>query len=110
MSAASCLAYFGLKFQIRSDELEAIEQRSDPRIIMSRRVGLDHYFGNFGGSEEKLALFVGTQIALLGPENNIEFVINESELQEIINLTKNKIRETGLSGSPSLHLQWHTDM
>ena len=77
MSADACLAFYGLRFEVRSEEIEGLEMRSDPRVLATRKVRLKHYWANFGAQGERYLLFVGAQLGVLGPE-----------------------------GEPSLYLQW----
>jgi len=39
MSSDTFIAYFGLRFELSADEIEAVELRSDPRIVAARRAG-----------------------------------------------------------------------
>src|SRR5947209_19965588 len=72
MSASACIAFYGLRFDIRPDEIAALESRSDPRMVAARKAGLKHYWGNFGAPGEHYFLFVGYQLGTLGPENSPE--------------------------------------
>ncbi len=74
--------------------------------MAARRVGLNHYWGNFGGLEEKHRLFIGAQPAVPGPENSDEINLSSSELQNSFNETSAKLKEAALVGEPSLYLQW----
>jgi hypothetical protein len=68
MSADACLAFYGLRFEVRSEEIEGLEMRSDPRVLATRKVRLKHYWANFGAQGERYLLFVGAQLGVLGPE------------------------------------------
>ena len=60
MSAATTIAFIGVRFEIRTDEeIDSLERRSHPEIIRARKAGLDHYWGNFAAPGERNLLFVG---------------------------------------------------
>ena len=109
MSADACIAFYGIRFEIGRDEIAALEARSDVRMVAARRAALKHYWGNFGKPGERYLLFVGAKLAILGPENISELTLTSHDLQSVIELTKSKIRAAGLSGEPSLYLQWERD-
>jgi hypothetical protein len=110
MSSDTFVAYFGLKFEVNADEIEAIELRSDPRIATARRAGLKYYFGNFAGLQENNLMFVGAQLGILGPENSRFIDIELGQLQQLIDKTKTALVDAGFEGTPSLHLQWQPDI
>ena len=66
MSADSCVVYYGLRYHVLLEELEALETRTDPRVVAARKVGLRAYFGNFAAPDERFLLFIGAQIGVLG--------------------------------------------
>lgn len=109
MSADACLAFYGIRFEIASDEIEGLETRSDPRLIAARRTGLKTYWGNFGGIGERYLLFVGANLAVLGPENQSDVAFGLSEFQAIVDSTKARLLSAGLAGEPSLYIQWQQD-
>ena len=100
---------FGLRYQVRPEEFEGLELRSDARVVAARKAGLKHYWGNFGGLEQKHLLFIGAQLGVLRPENAEEINLSSSELQDLFDKTRTKLSEASLTGDPSLHLQWHPD-
>lgn len=51
MSANACVVYFGLRFDVPADGIEAVETRSDPRIVAARKAGLKSYWGNFAARQ-----------------------------------------------------------
>jgi hypothetical protein len=110
MSADSCIAYFGLRFEIGSEEVEGIELRSDRRVVAARRAGLKYYWGNFGGLQNSYLLFIGAQLGITGPENPESVDISSVDLQELIDRTKAKLIEVGFEDVPSFHLQWQPDV
>lgn len=109
MSADACIAFYGLRFEIRADEIESLEDRTDSRMLAARRAGLKHYWGNFGAPGERYLLFVGAQLAKLGPENSSELSQSSRDLLAVMESTKVKLGAAGLTGEPSFYLQWQPD-
>ncbi len=109
MSANACVIYFGLRFEIPPDGIEAIETRSDPRIVAARKAGLKSYWGNFGAPDEQYLLFIGAQLAVMGPENQAEVTLGVPELEAVVASVREKLEAAGLAGMPSLHIQWQPD-
>jgi hypothetical protein len=110
MSADTCIAYFGLRFEVDPDEVEGIELRSDQRVVAARKSGLKYYWGNVGGLQETYVMFVGAQLALMGLENSLAVDVSSDDLQDVIGKTRAKLVEAGFEGEPSLHLQWQPDV
>ena len=109
MSANACIIFYGLRFEISSHEIEALEMRSDRRMVAARKVGLKHYWANFGSPGERYLLFVGAKLGILGPENSPEVILQTRELQATFDATKAKLEAAGLTGEPELHIQWLPD-
>jgi hypothetical protein len=110
MSADTCIVFFGLRYEVRPGEIERLELKSDARVMAARKVGLNCYWGNFGGLEEKYLLFVGTQLGILGPENAQEIKFVPTEVQDLFDSTRAKLNEASLVGEPSLYVQWQPDL
>ena len=110
MSRDTFIAYFRLRFEISADEVEALELRSDTRVIAARQSGLKYYWGNFGGLQERYLLFVGEQIGILGVENSDEVSMSLSDARLSFDAVKEKLEKVGLSGTPELHLSWQPDI
>jgi hypothetical protein len=106
MSTDACIVYFGLRYEMREDEIEGVERRLDPRIVAARKVGLKHYWGNFGGVDEKYLLFIGSELGVLGPENANAINLSKNELKALFDNTGVKLNEAGFAGVPSLYLEW----
>ncbi len=109
MSADACVAFYGLRFEVGRDEIEGLESRSDARLVAVRKAGLKHFWANFAAPGERYLLFVGAQLAILGPENESELVLPSHDLQTLMESTKTKLQAAGLSGDPSLYFQWEPD-
>lgn len=110
MSSDTFIAYFGLRFEIGPYEVEALEERSDARIAAVSELGLKHYWGNFGGLEERYLLFVGEEIGIFGQENISEISLSLNDCRISIEVMKGKLEKAGLSGVPELHLNWQPDV
>lgn len=110
MSTDTCVAYFGLRFEIETDEMEGIESRTDSRVVLARKTGLKYYWGNFGGLNERYLLFVGYEIGILGPENLQHVVLSVSEAEGAFESTRRKLEEGGFVDVPSIHMIWQPDV
>ncbi len=105
MSANACVVFYGLRFEVSPDEIEGLELRSDPRMLVARKAGLKHYWANFGSPGERYLLFIGANLAVLGPENSFELVLEAPDLQGILTATGLKLEASGLAGVPALYVQ-----
>ncbi len=105
MSASTCLVFYGLRFEVAKAQIEPLEKRSHPTLRAARRVGLKHYWGNFGAPGDRYLLFVGANLGLLGIENSLEIRHTESDLKILIEEAKAKLKDSGLSGEPALYAQ-----
>src|SRR5580704_11056065 len=99
MSAASCVIFYGLRYEVSPFEIEKLETRSDERVAAARKVGLTSYWGNFCAPNERYLLLVGAQIAIIGPENRAEVQISDSEFEAIVGSVRAKLTATGIQGS-----------
>ncbi len=109
MSADSSIAYFGFRFEISSDEIAGLEDRTDTRLVAALSQNLDDFWSNFGSPGEQYLLFIGTHLAWLGPENNLSIMVTAHEMLNIIATTKAKLAAAGFAGEPSFHFQWDPD-
>jgi hypothetical protein len=110
MSANACLVYYGLRFEVSRNEIENLETRSDARMVAARKAGLRHFWANFGAPGERHLLFIGAQLAIMGPENKLELAMQSQELLTLMESTKAKLHTAALAGEPSLYLQWKPDV
>ncbi|HJT35521.1 MAG TPA: hypothetical protein VJ783_26070 [Pirellulales bacterium] len=104
MSTNAALVFYGVRFEIDENEIEACERRSDSRIAVARRHGLAHFFENMDEGR-RFVLFVGARLGWLGPENSSEVQIGSIELSDLIKKTDASLAEAGFQG-PSLYMQW----
>jgi len=110
MSASACVVFFGLRYEIDRNEIEALETRSDTRIVAAKKSGLQYYWANFGTPGERYLLFVGAKIAVLGLEDNLQFSLSAEDFLALLESTKTKLKTADLNGPVSLHLQWLQDL
>lgn len=104
MSADAFIAFYGVRFDLSEDELEAVEERSDPRIAAARSQKLQTHLGRLTDGESHF-LLIGTKLAILGIEHDASRTISDGELEEIMRTTTIKLQSAGLRGTPELHLQ-----
>ena len=110
MSAPSFLAFYGIRLEVRQHEIEALEERSDARLVAARKYGLKHYWGNFGVPGERWLLFVGANIGIFGVENQSEAQFESEALQRLFIETESKLRQAGFDETPKLYLQWQPEV
>jgi hypothetical protein len=110
MSADACVVYYGLRFEVAPDEIEALERRTDQRMVAARSAGLKTFWANFGAPDKRYLLFVGAELGLLGLEGEAAVQVDDRELQAIIESTVAKLQSAGLPGEPKLHMQWYADV
>ena len=109
MSADACIVYIGIRYDVSASEIEGLELRTDARQRAAKRVGLNSYWGNFGGSEDRYLLLVGTEIEVLGPENRSWSSVTVERLKDIISGTEDALEEAELEGDCALHIEWLED-
>lgn len=111
MSAPSCLVVFGVRMDVKEDELESLEERTHAHMIAARQNHLQHYWGNFGQPDENYFLFIGTVLGVFGPENLRELNLSEEKLIHVMRDTKSKLQSAGFAAATaSLHVQWMPDV
>lgn len=106
MSAGACVAYLGLRFDVAEPEIKLLEQRRDPRQIAAKYAGLSTYWANFGGAIERYVLFVGTKVAILGPDDDRTNTLPAEYLADAIATTEERLRKGLFAGTVDLHLEW----
>ena len=110
MSASACVAFYGLRFTILPGEIENLELRTDPRQIAARKADLATYWGNFGGENDRYVLFVGTKIAVLGPEGEHASALPHRRLLHLMSDTVDRLDSSGLVGDVGLYMEWEADV
>ena len=109
MSADTCITYFGLRYDVGPDEIELLERKRDARQVAAHRAGLKSYWGKFAGHEDRHLLFVGAEVATLGPENRLSAKISPEDLARLLSQTLDGLRSSGLTGEVALHFEWQLD-
>lgn len=109
MSASACVAFLGLRYELIGDEIENLEERTDPRQVAAKRAGLTTYWGNFGGDRARYVLLIGTKIAILGPESHLSSATTFDQMSQVMLETKTRVGDAGLLGEVGLHLEWLAD-
>ena len=110
MSADSFLVFYGVQRRLADDEMEQCEVRKHLWMIAAQEAGLQHYWGNFSiEGDENYLLFVGRNLGIFGAEGKAELQISDAELQSIAQDTKQRLKEAGIAGTPTLHIQYAPD-
>ena len=109
MTPPTCIAFYGLRFDISLDEIEALELRTDRRIVAARKNGLQFYWGRFSAPDERYLLVVGGRIGIMGPENQLAIAVSDFEFEAIKSTTKATLLAAQLEGECSLHILWEID-
>ena len=105
MGADEFIAFYGLRYTLTDPEMDAVEQRSDARVIAARRPKLQTYTGRLTDGEPHF-FFVGTCLGVFGVENESERSVEAATLEQIMRETAAKLQAAGLPGTPRLHLQF----
>lgn len=111
MGADSVILFYGVRYQITDEsEVEQLSARKHPLIEAAKRVGLEHYWGNFSieGGEYYL-LYVGKKIASIGYEGINELELSDEQFSIIKEDTKEKLMRAGFSLTPALFAQFEPD-
>ena len=103
MGADVFLAFYGLRYTLSAGELEAVEQRTDARVISARRAKLHTHFGRLTDGEPYF-LLVGTRLGVFGVENEPARSYEAAALEQVMRETAAKLQAAGLPGTPALHL------
>ncbi len=106
MSAAACVLFIGLRYDLAEHEVAGCEERSDPRLIAARRQGLASYWGRFIGSARHV-LLVGTKLSVVGPEDQLAARFPADYLAATIEQTCAHLVLAGLDGDVALHVEFH---
>jgi hypothetical protein len=107
--SATTIAFYGIRLNLGEDEIEALEDRSHPALLSARKVGLQHYWGNFGAPGESYLLFVGKLLGKLGVEDASELRVDAAQLGQIAAEVSSKLSSEGFSELPALLLQYQPD-
>jgi len=111
MGADSCVVYYGVRYQVTGEtELEQLEARTHPLMQAAKRAGLQYYWGNFSmeGGEYHL-LLVGREIGVFGLEGIGERELADTEFQQMMQDTRERLQRGGFSLVPALQIQFEPD-
>jgi hypothetical protein len=111
VSAPSALVFFGLRFEVASEqESESLELRTDARIVRARAAQLDHYFGTFQvGDRTRDLLFIGKKLASVGLEMGAPGELSQSELEDAVKETALRLAAAGWETRPRLFVEFEPD-
>jgi hypothetical protein len=109
MSAPSCLVFYGIRFELRRNELDALERQTDARMLVARKNGLKDYWGNFDEPGEKWLLFIGENLGVFGIEGESSAQQEAPALQGLMGETDAKLRQAGFNEVSRLYVQWTPD-
>jgi len=104
MGADAFVAFYGVRYVLTDDEVEAVETNHDRRVRAARGAKLHTYMGRLTDGEPYF-LLIGMRLGILGVENDSYRCLDASGLERIMADTKGKLAEAGLSDEPHLHLQ-----
>ena len=111
MGANSCVVYYGVRYQV-TDKTELAELGADkhPLIEAAKRVGLQHYYGNFSmdGGEYHL-LLIGREVGIFGLEGIGERELADAELQAMMQDTRERLQRGRFSLVPAFQIQFEPD-
>ena len=111
MGADSCVVYYGVRYQVTDEsELEQLSARTHPLMRAAEQAGLQYYWGNFAmdGGEYNL-LLIGTEIGVFGLEELGERELADSDLEQIMLDTRERLQRAGFSLVPALQIQFEPD-
>jgi hypothetical protein len=105
MGADIVYAFFGVRYQIESDdELEQLETGEDPRLKAARKAKLQFCLARMTDGEPHF-LLIGTKIGAFGVEGASAAELSEPELAGVVAAAKAKLREAGIEEEPKFLLQ-----
>ncbi|MEQ1646827.1 MAG: hypothetical protein ABL959_25455 [Pyrinomonadaceae bacterium] len=111
MGADSVTIFYGIRFQIEDKaEIDKLLIAKHPLVRAGKKVGLNHYWGNFSrdGGEYYL-LYIGTEIGTFGHEGSSDIEISDDRFARIQRDTRKKIAKAGFSLVPSFFAQFEPD-
>ena len=111
MGADSCVVYYGVRYQVTDEsELEQLSARTHPLIRAAEQAGLQYHWGNFAldGGEYNL-LIIGREIGVFGLEELGEREVADSELAQLMQDTRERLKRAGFSLVPALQIQLEPD-
>ena len=110
MGAESFLLYYGLRFAVSEEEIESMETKTHPFQVEAVKAGLDSWWGNYatdGG--EDYYFFVGKQLGVFGAEYSGFLSVSDEGLAQVLQETKEKLKQAGFRKTATLLAQWEPD-
>lgn len=108
MSSNACVVYFGIRYDVKPDEIEALEARSDERVQKARKAGLSSYWANFGPGDRHV-LLIGSKLGVLGPEDRLSLTLDANNVVDLVSATNKKLEAAGFEPRGALHCEWLSD-
>lgn len=104
MGADALIVFYGLRFSLNDAEVDAIENRTDARVIAAQRAKLQTYCGRVTDGQPHF-LLIGTRLGVFGVENESERSIDAPQWEQVTRETTAKLVAAGLTDPPQLHFQ-----
>ncbi|MGC4007079.1 MAG: hypothetical protein QM811_29730 [Pirellulales bacterium] len=111
MGADAFIAFYGVRYILTDAELDAVEEKTDARVVAAKRTNLQAHFGRLTDGQPWF-LLVGTRLGVFGSQNESQRSLNASQLEHVMRDTVAKLEMARLQGEPMLYLQyeaqqWH---
>jgi hypothetical protein len=105
VGADAFYVFFGVRFVVQSDvELERLEMGEDVRLTTARRAHLQTCLDR-PTDGEKHFLLVGSRIGTFGVEGQASAELTGAEMQRIVETTRQKLSEAGITEEPKFYFQ-----
>ncbi len=109
MSADVFIAFYGLEFPVLDGEtLTDVEEQNDDRVVRAGEHKLDWWLGRLTDGAP-FHLLIGKKIAQLGVEGSHEKSLTNSELDALVEQTRQRLEAAGFSEAPRLILKYESD-
>ncbi len=108
MGADAVVVFFGNRFVVSDAELEAVERRTDDRLIRARMAKLHHRAGRETEGRPH-HLFIGHEFGVFGTENAVRMSLSPAEIQRVCDTTRQRLAEAGFTEVPAFHIQLEAD-
>lgn len=110
MSADSATAFYGVRYLIQDRrEIEDIDRRTHPILDLARRFRLKIFYGQFGIDNDRYYLLVGSPLAVLGAENDVEKAVPRADLHKLMADVDDKLARAGIAEEPHLYFLYKFD-
>ena len=109
MSAASCIVFIGVRLDVDVKEIESLEARIDTRLVAARAAKLDTYWRGPREGDSHGAIFIGSRLGVLGPEDQMQVCIVADELTTRMAETRHRLLVAGFNASLAMHIEWMND-